>query len=116
QMLRAALSGDYFGAKIALTEEVRNLIKQLSEFEEIPLPKDIKAQLRPYQKRGYSWMYRNAQIGFGSVIADDMGLGKTLQVITTLLKYKEEGLLEERKALVVVPTGLLTNWQAEIEK
>ena len=61
-------------------------------------------------------MYRNSKIGFGSVIADDMGLGKTLQVITTLLKYKEDGLLEDKKALVIAPTGLLTNWQAEIEK
>lgn len=45
-----------------------------------------------------------------------MGLGKTLQVITTLLKYKEEGLLEKHKVLVVAPTGLLTNWEAEIMK
>lgn len=116
QLLRTALSGDYFGAKISLSDEVRDLIKELSEFKEIPLPKNIRATLRPYQQRGFSWMYRNAQIGFGSVIADDMGLGKTLQVITTLLKYKEEGLLDEKKALVVTPTGLLTNWQAEIEK
>ena len=61
-------------------------------------------------------MYRNAKIGFGSVLADDMGLGKTLQVITTLLKYKEDGLLDNEKALVVAPTGLLVNWQTEIEK
>ena len=116
QLLRSALSGDYFGAKISLTDEVRNLIKELSEFTEIPLPKNINAALRPYQQRGYSWLYRNAQIGFGSVLADDMGLGKTLQVIATLLKYKEEGQLTNKKALIVVPTGLLSNWQAEIEK
>ena len=116
QLLRAVLSGDYLGAKISLTDEVRDLIKELNNFKKIPLPKGIVATLRPYQQRGYSWMYRNAQIGFGSVIADDMGLGKTLQVIATLLKYKEEGLLNDKKALVVAPTGLLTNWQAEIEK
>jgi SNF2 family DNA or RNA helicase/uncharacterized Zn finger protein len=115
-LLRAVLSGDYLGASISLTDEVRDLIKELTNFKEIPLPTGINAKLRPYQQRGYSWMYRNAQIGFGSVIADDMGLGKTLQVITTLLKYKEEGLLIDKKALVVAPTGLLTNWQAEIEK
>lgn len=116
QMLRAVLSGEYLGSKIGLTDEVKELIKELTNFNEIELPKGIKAQLRPYQHRGYSWMYRNAKIGFGSVLADDMGLGKTLQVITTLLKYKEEGLLENKKALVVAPTGLLTNWQTEIEK
>lgn len=116
EMLRAALSGEYQGAKIGLTDEVHDLIKELTNFSEIELPKGINAQLRPYQHRGYSWMYRNAKIGFGSVLADDMGLGKTLQVITTLLKYKEDGLLEKEKALVVAPTGLLTNWETEISK
>lgn len=116
QILRAALSGEYMGAPVALTEEVRKMIDELNNFDELPLPEGINAELRPYQKRGYSWMYRNAKIGFGSVIADDMGLGKTLQVITTLQKYKEEGLLKSAKALVVAPTGLLTNWEAEIKK
>lgn len=116
EMLRAALSGEYQGAKIGLTDEVQDLIKELTNFSEIELPKGINAQLRPYQHRGYSWMYRNAKIGFGSVLADDMGLGKTLQVITTLLKYKEDGLLDKEKALVVAPTGLLTNWETEISK
>jgi SNF2 family DNA or RNA helicase len=116
QMLRAALSGEYLGSAISLTDEVKELIKELTNFNEVALPKGIQAQLRPYQHRGFSWMYRNSKIGFGSVLADDMGLGKTLQVITTLLKYKEDGLLEQEKVLVVAPTGLLTNWQTEIEK
>ena len=116
ELLRVALSGEYAGAKVILTDEVKNLIKELTEFKEIPLPKSLKAELRPYQSRGYSWMYRNAQIGFGSVIADDMGLGKTLQVITTLLKYKEDGFFNDKKALVVVPTGLLSNWEVETQK
>ncbi|MEN2436348.1 SNF2-related protein [Weeksellaceae bacterium A-14] len=116
QILRTALSGEYEGAKVSLDDEVKQLMKELTEVKEIPLPENIQAELRPYQHRGYSWMYRNSKIGFGSVIADDMGLGKTLQVITTLLKYKEDGLLDEKKALVIAPTGLLTNWQAEIEK
>ncbi len=116
QMLRAALSGDYHGAKVALTSEVRKLIEELTNFKKIPLPQNLNAQLRPYQERGFSWIYRNAQIGFGSVLADDMGLGKTLQVIATALKFKEEGLLEKEKILVVSPTGLITNWQAEVQK
>jgi len=116
EIMRTALSNDYFGAKINLTDEVKDLIKELTDHKEIPLPKEINATLRPYQHRGFSWMYRNTQIGFGSVIADDMGLGKTLQVITTLLKYKEEKALKKEKALVIAPTGLLSNWQAEFEK
>ncbi|MCH7411067.1 SNF2-related protein [Belliella sp. DSM 111904] len=116
QLLRSALSGEYFGEKVNLDESVIQMINELGTVENIELPQDLNAQLRPYQHRGFSWMYRNAKIGFGSVIADDMGLGKTLQVITTLLKYKEEGLLGTKKALVITPTGLLTNWQAEIKK
>jgi SNF2 family DNA or RNA helicase len=116
EMLRAALGNDYHGANISLTDEVKELISELTKQHDIALPAGLSAQLRPYQHRGFSWMYRNTQIGFGSVIADDMGLGKTLQVIATLLKYKEDGMLEKEKALVVTPTGLLTNWQAEIEK
>lgn len=116
EMLRAALSDNYYGAKVSLTDEVKEMIKDLSGQTEIALPRGLNATLRPYQLRGYSWMYRNMQVGFGSLMADDMGLGKTLQVIATLLKYKEENLLKKEKALVVVPTGLLANWQAELEK
>ncbi len=116
EMLRTALSGEYHGARVALSDEVKKLIEKLTNFKEIDLPQNLLAKLRPYQKRGYSWVYRNAQIGFGSVLADDMGLGKTLQVIATILKFKEEGLLNKKKALVVAPTGLLTNWQAEVKK
>ena len=76
----------------------------------------MQATLRPYQQSGYEWMYKNSRIGFGSLIADDMGLGKTLQVITTLLKLKEDGELEKHKALIIVPTTLLTNWAKEIQK
>ncbi|MBX2841173.1 MAG: DEAD/DEAH box helicase [Flammeovirgaceae bacterium] len=116
EMLRVALSEEYFGAKISLTEEVQKLIKELTNFQKIPIPEGLKATLRPYQERGFSWLYRNSKIGFGSVLADDMGLGKTLQVICTLAKYKDEGILDTHKALVIAPTGLLSNWQNEFNK
>ena len=115
QMLQTALSGEYEGAPVLLTAEVRELIRELTSSEDITLPQGLNAILRPYQQRGYSWMYRNSRIGFGSIIADDMGLGKTLQVIALLLKLKEENAINAKtKAMVVVPTGLLTNWQSEI--
>ena len=117
QMLQTALCEEYEGAPVVLSDEVRRMIIELTSSENITLPEGLNAQLRPYQLRGYSWMYRNSRIGFGSIIADDMGLGKTLQVISILLKFKEEKAINEKqKALVVVPTGLLTNWQSEIEK
>lgn len=116
ELLQAALCGEYKGAPVELTDEVRELIRQFTSQSVIPLPESINAQLRPYQERGFSWMYRNMKIGFGSIIADDMGLGKTLQVITLLAKMKEEGAMDNKKALVVVPTGLLHNWQAEVKR
>lgn len=117
QLFQTALSEEYEGAPVSLTDEVRSTIAELTSVEEIALPQGLEAIPRPYQHRGYSWMYRNSRIGFGSIIADDMGLGKTLQVIALLLKLKEEQAINEKqKALVVVPTGLLTNWQAEIAK
>lgn len=116
QMLQAALSGEYESAPIVMTEKVKELIRELTRQADIPLPDGLNATLRPYQERGFSWMYRNLRIGFGSIIADDMGLGKTLQVITLLLKLKQEGALGKKKALVVAPTGLLSNWQSEINR
>lgn len=117
ELLQTALAEEYQGAAISLTNEVRDMIQELTSNEDIALPNGLNANLRPYQQRGFSWMYRNSRIGFGSIIADDMGLGKTLQVIAIILKLKEEEAINEKhKALVVVPTGLLTNWKAEIEK
>lgn len=117
QMLQAALTESYDRAPIILTDEVRAMIRQLTDQADIPVPPAIQATLRPYQLRGFSWMYRNYRLGFGSIIADDMGLGKTLQVITLLQKLKDDGALTPRlAALIVVPTGLVTNWQSELQR
>lgn len=116
EMLQAALTESYDRARVELSDEVRQLIRELTAQAEIPVPAEIHATLRPYQERGYSWMYRNMLIGFGCIIADDMGLGKTLQVITLLQRMKDEGMLNEKRVLIVVPTGLITNWQAELQR
>ena len=117
QLLQTALAEEYQGSPVMLTDEARQLVSELTSTEDIPLPAGLAAQLRPYQRRGFSWMYRNSRIGFGSLIADDMGLGKTVQVISILLKFKEEQAIDgKHRALVIAPTGLLTNWQAEIDK
>ncbi len=116
-VLRIALGDEYNGAKVEMTEDVQNLITELTHTKEEKVPAGIRATLRPYQKRGYSWLYKNSRLGFGSVLADDMGLGKTLQVITTLQKFKDDGIFKDgTKALVIVPTSLIYNWQAEIDK
>jgi len=116
QLMQVALTESYQGTRVKLTPKLRKQLRSMLEPEVVSVPEGLNAQLRPYQLRGYGWMYKNSRIGFGSIIADDMGLGKTLQVIATLLKFKEEGHLKKKKALVVVPTTLLTNWEKEIAR
>ena len=115
-LIKAALAEEYQGAKVEITPRVKKMIAQMTSDDPVSLPRNLTATLRPYQLTGYRWMVRNSKIGFGSLIADDMGLGKTLQVIAALLKFKQEGRLSREKALVIVPTTLLTNWEKEIEK
>ncbi len=116
ETLRILLAEDYDGVGLQMTDDVRKLMRELRELGDVPIPAELKATLRPYQKRGFEWLYRNARLGFGSVLADDMGLGKTLQVIATILKIKEESKNNFGTALVVVPTTLLSNWEKEIQK
>lgn len=115
-LLRAGLSGELDGASVDLSAQVQSLFNQLLNAPPTPLPEGIKAQLRPYQQRGFEWMAQNARLGFGSLLADDMGLGKTLQVISLLLHLKQQNLLAGSPALVVAPTSLLTNWQKELQR
>lgn len=116
EILQSALAEEYNGATVQLDANAQKILNQLLKTDKISQPENLLATLRPYQERGYEWLYKNSKIGFGSLIADDMGLGKTLQVITTLLKFKQEGILKKKKALAVLPTTLLTNWEKEIKK
>lgn len=116
QMLQAALAGEYNHSPVVLTDGARKLLQTLTQEKTIPVPSSVHATLRPYQERGFSWMYRNVRLGFGCIIADDMGLGKTLQVIALLQKMKDDGWLEKKKAVIVVPMGLVSNWQAELTR
>ncbi|GAB4019442.1 SNF2-related protein [Spirosoma koreense] len=115
-LLKAALSEEYRGARLGLSPEVRTLIKQFTEIAAQPLPEALNATLRPYQHRGYDWLVKNTALGMGSLLADDMGLGKTLQVISLLLRFRQEGRFKKQKGLVILPTTLLTNWQKEIAR
>ncbi len=57
----------------------------LPQFQQkYPVPTGIKARLRPYQQKGYTWMMNLYKQELGGCLADDMGLGKTLQTLALL--------------------------------
>lgn len=116
KLVQACFTGECDNIPVEMASDFKQQFDAWRAETDIPLPENLNATLRPYQMRGYSWMYKNLEIGFGCILADDMGLGKTLQVITFLLKMKQEGRFAEKKAIVVMPAGLLCNWQVEIKK
>ncbi len=87
-------------------------LRSIGTPQPVAAPQGLQVQLRPYQLEGLAWLqYLRAQ-GLGGILADDMGLGKTAQALAHVLTEKEAGRLT-RPALVVLPTSLLFNWQAE---
>lgn len=75
-------------------------------------PTGLGVTLRPYQLHGVAWLQYLREHQLGGILADDMGLGKTAQTLAHLLIEKAAGRLD-RPALVLMPTSLLFNWQAE---
>jgi DNA repair and recombination protein RAD54B len=86
----------------------------------------LSQHLRDHQREGVKFLYECVMgmrdfNGQGALLADEMGLGKTLQTIAliwTLLKqnpvYGPEGVI--KKALIVCPVTLITNWKKEFQK
>jgi SNF2 family DNA or RNA helicase len=104
--------------KPAFLEELYNKkmrLQNISEIEAIPLPKGIKATLRDYQHHGLNWLAFLDKNQLGGCLADDMGLGKTLQTIA-FLQYLKSQKKTNPPSLIIAPTSLIFNWNAEIEK
>ena len=78
-------------------------------------PEGLKAEMRPYQLQGLSWLQFLRQQGLAGVLADDMGLGKTLQTLAHILMEKEAGRLQH-PVLIIAPVSLMGNWRREAEK
>jgi superfamily II DNA or RNA helicase len=121
---------------VYLTEAVRENNWQpptaLSPFQDVVLPDHLGDRLRPYQRTGVNWLQHLGANGLGGILADEMGLGKTIQALAWLAARKaakENGApsgralptapvgLDRRASrmpsLVICPTSLVTNWQAE---
>ena len=87
-------------------------LQQFDGLHAVPAPAGLQATLRGYQQTGLAWMQFLREYDFGGILADDMGLGKTVQTLAHILVEKEAGRLDA-PALVVAPTSLMANWQAE---
>ena len=85
-------------------------------------PTVIRPSLKDHQIDGLNWLAGLWNKGTpGGLLADDMGLGKTLQALSFIAMLQENALAscensKGRPVLIVAPTGLLGNWQEEIEK
>ena len=105
------------GALVSNGEWLGALLRRLRRPETIRsavLPRSFRAQLRPYQKTGYTWLRYMDELGFGACLADDMGLGKTVQVLAYLEKLRKTK--KEARVLLIVPASLLGNWEMEAER
>jgi superfamily II DNA or RNA helicase len=86
------------------------LVAGFERLPEAPLPPDLTATLRPYQRQGLNWLAFLRSAGLGGILADDMGLGKTVQAMCAFTTGTDG------RTLVVCPTSVIFNWAAELAR
>lgn len=114
ELIHAAMSGQLENYDFDYDNAFARVIQEFNKPVEVDPPKNLKGDLRPYQKTGLKWLWTNITKGFGCCMADDMGLGKTIQVISLILKMKEDNKVK-KPILVVCPTTLMGNWTKELQ-
>ncbi|WP_435826365.1 DEAD/DEAH box helicase [Nocardia asteroides] len=92
------------------------LFAREGEPEPVPVPIGLKAELRPYQERGLSWLATMSKLNCGAILADDMGLGKTVQVLALLAHEREVADAAVGPTLLVCPMSVVGNWQREAQR
>lgn len=94
--------------------EIRSQMLGEKKLDPSPIPKEIAAELRPYQIEGVHWLERLRAMYLNGILADDMGLGKTLQAISAITQLHKKK--KNSHSLIVCPTSLLYNWKEEFHK
>ncbi|WP_282944731.1 DEAD/DEAH box helicase [Cellulomonas endometrii] len=101
--------------EVETAEPWRALLDEADAPRATPLPRGLRAELRPYQVEGFAWLAFLWRHRLGGVLADDMGLGKTVQCLALVQHAVETRPADEppRPFLVVAPTSVVPNWVAE---
>lgn len=86
-------------------------LRDVADVPDVPTPAGFRAELRPYQREGLSWLALLHAHRLGGILADDMGLGKTLQLLALVAHTRALG--QTRPWLVVAPTSVLPTWRDE---
>ncbi|GGL68605.1 hypothetical protein GCM10010840_03360 [Deinococcus aerolatus] len=111
--LEGALKARWVGAERLL--ELGRKLRDFGGIRPVEPPTGLNAELRPYQLQGLAWLQFLREYELGGILADDMGLGKTVQTLAHLLIEKDAG-RADRPSLVIAPTSVIGNWQAEAAK
>ena len=114
ELIHASMSGQLDQYDFDYDSAFAKVIQDFTKPVDVTPPETLNGELRPYQMTGLKWLWTNVSKGFGVCMADDMGLGKTIQVISLILKMKEEGTLT-KPVLVICPTTLMGNWMKELQ-
>ncbi len=88
--------------------------RAVERLELLDAPASLATTLRPYQRKGLSWLAFLDGLGVGALLADDMGLGKTVQVLALEALLRERG--PRPPTLIVCPLSVLGNWRREVER
>ena len=88
-------------------------LRNLSKLEPAPVPPDLDARLRLYQRLGAAWLWHLYRHELGGILADEMGLGKTIEALALLAALRLADSPIRGPSLVVCPASLVENWRRE---
>ena len=103
--------GEVTGAAAGWQASLRTILEQDAE---VPYPAGLRANLRPYQHEGLTWLAARYDHDLGGILADDMGLGKTVQTLALICHAREHW--DVGPFLVVAPASVVSNWAAETRR